>query len=119
MANRFESGTAWLAQKLKASASSSAIYHRGAASCPLGATFGRRETVVESGGLVEQHEQWDFVITAADLVLGGVVELPREGDRIEAAGRMYEVLPLPGQDCFRPCDPFGIQLRIHTKQVQA
>lgn len=119
MANRFESGTKWLAQKLKSSASSSAIYHRGAVSCPLGATFGRRETIVEAAGIVEQHEQWDFVITAADLVLEGVASLPRSGDWIEVAGRKYEVLPLPGQDCFRPCDPFGTQLRIHTKQVQA
>lgn len=118
MANRMESGTAWLARRLKASASTAVTYRRGAASCTLQASFGRRETIVEATGIVAEHEQWDFVIAAAELVLEGIVELPRTGDRIEAAGRMYEVLPLPGQECFRPCDPFGEQLRIHAKQIQ-
>jgi len=114
-------GAARLATRMKAHAGQPVTYRDGEAAVSLIATYGRREAVVESGGVLEQHEQWDFTITAADLVLLGVVTLPRVGAVFEVtvAGQLktYEVLPLAGQDCFRPCDPYGVQLRVHTKLI--
>lgn len=122
MGNRMAKGTAWLAAQLKAHASETVQYARGNLTCPIAASYGRREVIIESGAMTTSHEQWDFVITAADLILGGVVVKPSEGDsfRVTVAGqvKVYEVLPIAGEECFRPCDPAGVQLRIHTKHAR-
>ena len=63
----------------------------------------------------------DFIVAADDLVLGGVKATPQVGDRIRmAAGEqtlVFEVLDLAGSGHYRPADPYGTALRIHTKQV--
>lgn len=122
MPDLFQSGAAWLADKLLQHAAQDVLYVRGAESLPLKATVGRREVLVETSvGLVERHEQWDFLIRTADLRFGGVVTEPQRGDRIKhsrgGVTQVFEVMPLAGEDAFRASDPFGNLWRVHAKQV--
>jgi hypothetical protein len=122
MPDLFQSGAAWLADQLLQHAAQDVTYVRGAESVALRATVGRREVLVETSvGIVERHEQWDFLIRTSDLILGGAPVEPQRGDRIKhvRAGvtQVYEVMPLAGEDAFRASDPFGNLWRIHAKHV--
>ena len=62
----------------------------------------------------------DFRVRAADLILGGAVVIPQSLDRIILTlnGQIlaYEVM---AEKPFDPCDPQGLTIRLHTKQVGA
>lgn len=88
------------------------------------ATVGRTTFEIESStGVAERFEARDFIITAADLVLGGVVVTPERGDHIkETAGSqtlVYEVVGPGSEPCWRYSDPYRLAIRIHTKQTGA
>lgn len=122
MPDLLATGAAWLADKLLAHAAQEVTYQRGAEAIKLQSTVGRREVLVETSvGLVERHEQWEFLVRTSDLVIAGVTVEPARGDRIKLvrAGltHVYEVMPLAGEDAFRPSDPFGNLWRIHAKYV--
>ena len=93
-----------------------------ALTCELLATVGRTafERSAENGLLVADEHR-DYLITAADLELGGQVVAPLAGDRIrqEIGGviEVYEVMAPAGVDVFEKRDPAGLMLRIHTKRV--
>lgn len=119
MANLLQTGQAWLAGKLKAHAATSVVYDRGGQTVALEATFGRTDAErVDENGIGIRAEITDFIITAADLVIGGATTLPKRGDLIRhtAGGveKTYEVMTV-GDGHYRPSDPFGTMLRIHTK----
>ncbi|NLX60657.1 MAG: hypothetical protein GXY74_16400 [Phycisphaerae bacterium] len=122
MADLLEQSSAWLDGQRKKFLAKTVTYCRGQAEVSCPATVGRTTFEVEdSTGVVERFESRDFIITAADLVLDGVVALPERGDRIrETVGEatlVYEVVS-PGQEpCWRWSDPYRLALRIHTKQV--
>jgi len=122
MADLLEQSSAWLDGQRKKFLAKTVTYCRGQAEVSCPATVGRTTFEVEdSTGGVERFEARDFIITAADLVLDGVVALPERGDRIrETVGEatlVYEVVS-PGQEpCWRWSDPYRLALRIHTKQV--
>ena len=62
----------------------------------------------------------DFLLTAADLILGGQAVEPKSGDRISrvrgSITETFEVLEPAGQKCFRT-DAQGVTIRVHTKKV--
>lgn len=64
---------------------------------------------------------YDWIFTAADLVLDGNGITPRSGDRwiatIEGQTETYEVLPIAKRPCFERHDTAGILLVVHTKKV--
>ena len=98
------------------------MYLRGAQSVALNATVGRSMfQVVTADGLVEQVERRDYLVRAADLVLGGAQVEPQVGDRIrETVGgnvQVYEVMGAGQEKYFRKSDPDGLTLRIHTAHV--
>lgn len=122
MPDLLATGAAWLADKLLQHAAQEVTYVRGAESITLPATVGRREVLVETSvGIVERHEQWEFLLRTSDLVYGGVTVEPARGDRIKhvRAGvtHVYEVMPLAGEDAYRPSDPFGNLWRVHAKYI--
>ncbi len=124
MTDLLETGAVWLADQLKEHASKLVTYQRGAESVEVQATIGRKEVLVEtSAGALERHEQWDFLVAAADLVLAGNTTLPARGDRIKLPRvnhiDVFEVMPLAGEDHWRWSDAFEQMLRIHTKFVGA
>jgi hypothetical protein len=122
MSDLLATGAAWLADQLLQHAAQEVTYVRGAESITLQATVGRREVLVETSvGIVERHEQWEFLVRTSDLVFAGVTVEPARGDRIKhvRAGvtHVYEVMPLAGEDAYRPSDPFGNLWRVHAKYV--
>ena len=103
--------------------SSAVTYHRGAQSVAIQAAIGRsdHQYMDNTGGAIAVESR-DFIVTAADLIIGSVVVEPIVGDRIKqtigSAVRVYAVAPpYQGERHFRPADQYGLSLRIHTKEV--
>lgn len=122
MGNLLQTGSAWLADQLKAHASEEVTYVRGLDQVAVRATVGRTVFELDDGsGVVERIQSRDYLIQAADLVLGGSASLPVPGDRIhEIQGDgtfVYEVLSPGNEPCWRYSDPHRKLLRIHTKHV--
>ena len=131
MTNLLEIGSAWLGEKMQAHAASTVSYYRGAQSVSVSATVGRPAFEVDGGdGGKLSYEVRDYLIPAADLILGGTVTEPKVGDQVRhTIGEttfVYEVLePMTlssggvGQlePHFRYSDEFRKLLRIHTKLV--
>ena len=122
MADLSHKGAAWIEGMRHKHASRPVTYQRGEQSIALNATVGRSMfQVVAADGLVEQVERRDYLIRAADLVLGGAVTMPQVGDRFrETVGdkvQVYEVMGAGQEKHFRPSDPDGLTLRIHTAHV--
>ncbi len=122
MADLLQKGSEWLDGMRAAHASRPVAYVRGTDSVEVAATVGRTVFRLDKGcGLVERVEARDYLVLAADLVLGGRAALPKAGDRIrEVEGNrafVYEVMAPGGEPCWRWSDPYRRTLRIHTKHV--
>jgi len=123
MFDLLQHGVAWLNRQRVQHLSQPVTYQRGGETAKLAATLGQTTVeVTDDTGATVRSPQMDFIVSASELVLGGVPATPRIGDRIhvaDAAGRtlVYEVLSLPDGRHYRPCDPGGRMLRIHAKQV--
>ena len=122
MADLLQQAVEWLDGMRASHLSQTVTYQRGSESVQLAATLGSTgyETSDDFGATV-QARTTDFIVSADALVLDGHVSAPQPGDRISVAARtkvlVYEVLALPGGEHYRPADPHGLMLRIHTKQV--
>lgn len=124
MADLLESGQDWLAGKLKAHASREVLYLRGASQVPVSATIGRTLLKLDDGygGIRMEWTDRDYLIQAVEIDFGSGPVTPQRGDRIQdTVGSIvstYEVAAYGGEPPFRPSDPFGIVLRIHTKCIE-
>ena len=119
MADLLEQASAWLAAQRKQFLSRPVVYSRGADSVQVAVTVGQTEFEVQGAdNVVEKWQSRDFLVTAADLVLSGVQVVPERGDRITDGDKVYEVLSPANEDVYRLSDPYGVTLRIHTKQVE-
>ena len=122
MPNLLEQGASWLAGKLVGSAGTPVRYVRDGGETELVAVIGRTEfeQTDEYGG-IQRIQSRDYLIRAADLVIGGAATLPQAGDRIRetvaAQTFVYEVMAPGQQPPWRYSDPFRQVLRIHTKHV--
>jgi hypothetical protein len=76
------------------------------------------ETSNEPGGALLEWDGVDFVGPAADYVFGGTPGLPARGDRLVLGDRVYEVMSPAGLKPYL-FEPYGVLLRVHTRQVQA
>ena len=121
MADMLARDTAWLAGQRKRFIGTSVVYRRGASSATLTATIGSTKRELDEGdGLVTRYESRDFLITAADLILGGARVMPQPGDQIvEADGSVCELMDFPGDGYWTWSGPYRVTLRVHTKQVFA
>ena len=122
MADMLEQGAAWLDGMRTKHASRTVTYVRGTDAVELSATLGQTtyEIADEYGATVEAKAA-DFLVSAANLVLGGTKALPEPGDQIRVTAgdqlQVFEVMDLGGAGHWRPSDPYGHTLRIHTKLV--
>jgi hypothetical protein len=121
-ADLLEKASNWLEEKRTRHASRAITYARGGQSAELPATVGKTTFEVDDGyGVLVRHESRDFLVLAADLVLGDAPELPKRGDRIkETQGEtvfVYEVTAPGKEPCWRYSDPYRKTLRIHTAQI--
>lgn len=125
MADLLESGQDWLAGQLKTHASREVVYQRGASQVTVSATIGRTLLKLDDdyGGIRMEWTDRDFLIQAADLVLGTETITPQRGDQVkETVGSIvttYEVAAYGNEPPWRQSDPFGIVLRIHTKRIDS
>jgi hypothetical protein len=117
-----ERGARWLEDQRTRFLSRTVTYLRAGDSVDVPATIGK--TTFEQAdeyGVLHRTEARDYLITAADLVLAGKLELPKPGDRIrETDGEqifVYEVMAPGGEPAWRYSDPYRRTLRIHTKYV--
>lgn len=124
MAGLLEQASAWLEGQRTKHLTRSVTYRRGAQSVEdLPATIGKTTFELDDGdGAVIRSESRDYLVLAADLVLGGAQILPQRGDSIvETLGGkqlVYEVLAPGNEPIWRWSDPYHQTLRIHTKQVE-
>lgn len=123
MADLLQTSQEWLADQLKEHASRQVVYQRGAQQVTVQATIGRTLMKLEDGygGIRMEWTDRDFLIQAADLVLGGAVVTPERGDRVletvDTSTSVFEVMAFGGEPPWRFSDPFGKLLRIHTKRI--
>ena len=123
MTDMLQTAVEWLDAERKAHLSRDVTYHRGANSVTVGATLGATSLeVMDDGGVTVRTNQMDFIVSAADLVLAGVLVTPTVGDRIVlivgAVTKTFEVLPMPGSgEHYRTSDPAGTTLRIHARLI--
>jgi len=120
--SRFRDRLAQLSARRRAAMSDTVTYSRGVESVDLLATVGatRMEENTQDGFAVRVIMK-DYIITAADLILGEELTLPAVGDTIaETLGTKvytYEVQEIGQERCYRTCDPDGRTLRVHVKQL--
>lgn len=122
MSNMLQAGAEFLKDKLHAAASRSITYTRGANSVALTAVIGRTPFRVQSSGPGGARSQitWserDYLIAAAELILGGSLTTPQKGDQITDSDGTFELVSINAEPCYRNSDPYGIQLRCHTKRI--
>jgi hypothetical protein len=123
MPDLLQTGSDWLASKLKEHASRPVVYWRGSDNVSLQATVGRTLLKLDDGygGVRMEWTDRDYLIHAADLVLGGNTVLPERGDVIrETQGsvvHVHEVMAPGGEPPWRWSDVHYKVLRIHTKYI--
>ncbi|MCL2645432.1 MAG: hypothetical protein FWD61_00335 [Phycisphaerales bacterium] len=122
MADLLQKGMAWLEDQRTKFMTQSVVYQRGEDSVEVPATIGTTTfNIDDGGGALLRIESRDYLILAADLVIGETPILPKRGDRIrETSGTqvfVYEVVGPGDEPCWRWSDGYRQTLRIHTKQT--
>jgi hypothetical protein len=123
MQDLLQTGQAWLADQLHEHVAREVTYRRGTDEVNIRATIGRTLLKLDDGygGVRMVWTDRDYLIRAADLVLGGNPVQPQRGDQIrEASGAqtlVYEVLAPGKEPPWRWADPHRQMLRIHTKHI--
>jgi hypothetical protein len=124
--NRVQRNVARHYQRLAASAAVTVTYGRGGQSVELQAVPAETAVRVEDAeGLSVRAKRRDWIVTAADLVIGGQVILPEAGDTIRVAVgdppdqeiQVFEVQRLVGESHYYACDDEGRVLRVHARHV--
>jgi hypothetical protein len=122
MSNLLEKASDWLQAQRTRHASRVVTYARGGLSVDIAATIGKTTFEIDDGyGVLVRYESRDFLVLAADLILGDGPTTPERGDRIrETQGGqvfVYEVTAPGKEPCWRYSDPYRKTFRIHSKQV--
>lgn len=123
MADLLQSALASLDATQKTHMAQAVTYHRGASSVAVTATPASSEFEVAdlTTGLSSTTEMQDFLIAAADIIIGGSVVEPAPGDQVRwvigSDTFIYEVMEIQGQQCFKYTSPYKNRVRIHSKQI--
>jgi hypothetical protein len=78
----------------------------------------------DPGGPMLEHDDLNWMMVAADVIIGGDMAQPKPGARIRrynaitASFENYEVRSKGKQECFQRMDPLGRVILIHTKRVE-
>lgn len=123
MSNLMRMGAEFLSEKRHDHTTESVTYKRGAFSVDLSATIGSTDSLDNQvEGVVVDTDRVDFIIRVADLVIDGSNTLPRDGDEIVFTNgdetRTYQVKPDDQDECYRDCDEFGFDIRVHTTRLE-
>ena len=124
MANMLQSGVAWLRDQLEAHAGVTFVYRIGnLASAPLTGTLGQSlHRVGETASTAVVRTDRDLLTDPAKLILGGQVQTPARGHRVEItiAGKLqvFEVQPPFDGEPVSRMEPTGQLMRIHMAKVK-
>lgn len=119
MAKTFHNLAASLHRTLRSNRGQQAVYARGADQVELEAVAGSTQVEqADDAGAAVQSRRTDWILLAADLVLGGQAVWPQVGDRLtlSESGEVYEVQPLAGEHA-RACDETRTTVRVHTRLI--
>lgn len=94
-------------------------YTSGANSVAITALIGRTRDEETVDGYAIDSDARDYLFCMTDLVLNGAQAIPQRGDQIRADGVTWQVLPIDGSAVWRPMDPRGYAIRVHTRKVTA
>ena len=116
MGDLLDKGSAWLESQRSKHMSRDVTYARGLITAVVKTTVGRTEYETDDGQVVRtEYTDRDFLISVADLVLGGSPKLPDKGDQIrETQGTSVLIFEVMG---WRYSDPYRRTFRIETKHV--
>jgi hypothetical protein len=122
MPDLLERSSDWLEDQRIKHMTRPVVYQRGAESADIAASIGQTVFQIDDGaGAMLRTESRDYLVAAADLVLGGSAALPQRGDYIrEMQGAqvfIYEVMAPGDEPHWRYSDPYRRTLRIHTRQT--
>lgn len=126
MTTLFERAADMLNRRMKETQGVSVTYSRASTgdSVAITAWVGRSQDAAdaEGQGLRVEYGDRDYLIEAADLVLGGAATEPAGADRItetvNGVATVFEVMPLnTGAAGWRWSDPARTVYRVHTKRV--
>jgi len=121
LSDRLQTGAAHLASRLKSHASRTVTYIRGAQSVSVSATLDSQLLRVSDrlGNTKVERTDRDFLITAADLILGGVVATPERGDEVRvtfgSTVERFSVMAPGTEPHWRYEDAHQTLLRVHSK----
>ena len=124
MANLLNNAVDFLAEVGESHMSDTVTIRRGLATTPVAAILGAtRHEIIDGDGQKSVVLSTDFLIVAADYAFDEEVTLPAVGDEVVAtiAGqtKTFEVSRFGGAPHYRPSDPHGVKLRIHTKLIES
>jgi len=109
----------WLRSQRRSHAAVTVTYRRGDHSVSLLATRGETKIESQANDIILHSEQSDWIIDAADLVLNEIQVAPQRNDtieqEIEGVTRVYQVIPLGSENCWRWHDRLQTEYRIHTR----
>ena len=121
MTTLLQDGVAWLGDQLKDSSGVTVTFYRGTESVVITATPVQRDYTVplESGQGFTNVTSRDYYFAAADVIIGGNVVKPRQGDRIiERIGGVdysYTILSFGSMPACEWRDQDGVSLIVHSK----
>ena len=123
--NLLEDGAQWLADQMDENVSSQVVYVRGSLQCSLDASFGKTQfEVTDQAGMLHNVESHDFILRSAAMLFDGEIFVPKALDEIHVVRsgvtHRYMVVQYGNfmdatQQVYRWCDPYGKQLRVHTR----
>jgi len=115
--DRIAEALSHLDQRRRALASRTVRYVHYGIGIDIDATPARSELAgLGLGDAIIETFQRDYIVATEDLTINGVAFTPEPGDVIEDQDERYEVLP-DRSAAWRPCEPTGSLLRIHTRRV--
>lgn len=122
MGDLLKQGAEFLHAQRSAHMASDVVFVRGAESVVLSATIGHTDfEEADTDGFIQRVQTRDYLVLAADLVLGGQPSTPVRGDIIrETIGEkvfVYEVMSPGNEPLWRWSDPHRNTIRIHTKHT--
>lgn len=119
MTDQLGNVSTWLRSQRRANAAVTVTYRRGAHSVELLATRGSTRIESQGSDIVLHSEQTDWIVDVSELVLNSVATEPQRNDTIEeeidGVTRVYQVVPLGPENCWRWHDRMQAEYRIHTR----
>jgi len=123
--NLLEDGATWLADQMEQNVSSPVVYVRGSQQCELNASLGKTQfEVTDQAGMLQNVESHDFIFRTSEMLFDTDVFIPKALDEIHVVRNgtthRYQVVRYGGvmdstEQVYRWCDPYGKQIRVHTR----